>query len=148
MGDVRFKFVARKRASVQIKHQTSYIKHSSAGSLASTYRFSFRLRQPTLSAFAKSYGVTSNFKASFCLEIFHFPLLPRNLSGQLIGKVKDQAERVISTPELNMLPCLHPEPINVVVYHDPSGSTHLGIGLGLNCFQSLSLPNIATQHCS
>jgi hypothetical protein len=81
-------------------------------------------------------------------EIFHFPLLPRNLSGQLIGKVKDQAERVISTPELNMLPCLHPEPINVVVYHDPSGRSHLGIGLALRCFQRLSLPNIATQHCS
>src|SRR6267143_4240987 len=67
---------------------------------------------------------------------------------QRIGKVKDQAERVISTPELNMLPCLHPEPINVVVYHDPSGRSHLGIGLALRCFQHLSFPNIATQHCS
>src|SRR5207302_7327129 len=67
---------------------------------------------------------------------------------QRIGKVKDQAERVISTPELNMLPCLHPEPINVVVYHDPSGRSHLGIGLALRCFQRLSFPNIATQHCS
>src|SRR4051812_5495119 len=38
-----------------------------------------------------------------------------------------------------MLPCLHPEPINVVVYHDPSGRTHLGIGLALRCFQRLSL---------
>ena len=63
-------------------------------------------------------------------------------------KVKDQAERVISTPELNTLLCLHPEPINVVVYHDPSGRTHLGIGLALRCFQRLSFPNIATQHCS
>ena len=88
-----------------------------------------------------------NFRASFCFEIFRFPLLPRNLSGQLIGKVKDQAERVISTPELNMLPCLHPEPINVVVYHDPSGRSHLGIGLALRCFQRLSFPDIAAQHC-
>jgi len=47
-----------------------------------------------------------------------------------------------------MLPCLHPEPINVVVYHDPSGRTHLGTGLALRCFQRLSFPNIATQHCS
>ena len=62
-------------------------------------------------------------------------------------KVKDQAERVISTPELNTLLCLHPEPINVVVYHDPSGRSHLGIGLALRCFQRLSFPNIATQHC-
>jgi hypothetical protein len=36
-------------------------------------------------------------------------------------------ERVISTPELNTLLCLYPEPINVVVYHDPSGRSHLGI---------------------
>src|SRR5438552_3988383 len=88
-----------------------------------------------------------HFKASSCFEIFHFPLLPRKRSGQLIGKVKDQAERVISTPELNTLLCLHPEPINVVVYHDPSGRTQLGIGLALRCFQRLSFPNIATQHC-
>jgi hypothetical protein len=64
-----------------------------------------------------------------------------------MGKVKDQAERVISTPELNTLLRLHPEPIDVVVYHDPSGRTHLGIGLALRCFQRLSFPNIATQHC-
>jgi len=43
--------------------------------------------------------------------------------------------------------CLHPEPINVVVYHDPSGRSHLGIGLALRCFQRLSFPNIATQRC-
>ena len=80
-------------------------------------------------------------------EIFHFPLLLRKCSEQRIGKVKDQAERVISTPELNTLLCLHPEPINVVVYHDPSGRSHLGIGLALRCFQRLSFPNIATQRC-
>src|SRR5919106_843388 len=87
------------------------------------------------------------FKASFCFEIFRFPLLLRTCSEQRIGKVKDQAERVISTPELNTLLCLHPEPINVVVYHDPSGRSHLGIGLALRCFQRLSFPNIATQRC-
>src|SRR5262249_55466498 len=86
--------------------------------------------------------------SSFVLfKIFHFPLLPRKRSEQRIGKVKDQAERVISTPELNTLLCLHPEPINVVVYHDPSGRSHLGIGLALRCFQRLSFPNIATQRC-
>jgi len=35
----------------------------------------------------------------------------------------------------------------VVVYHDPSGRTHLGKGLALRCFQRLSCPNIATQQC-
>ena len=91
------------------------------------------------------------FKASFCFGSFVSSVdwdrgqRPR---PQRNRKVKDQAERVISTPELNMLPCLHPEPINVVVCHDPSGRSHLGIGLALRCFQRLSFPNIATQHCS
>ena len=87
-------------------------------------------------------------KASFCFEIFCLLCLPfRKSAERLNRKVKDQAERVISTPELNTLLCLHPEPINVVVYHDPSGRSHLGIGLTLRCFQRLSFPNIATQHC-
>ena len=87
-------------------------------------------------------------KASFCFEIFCLLCLPfRKSAERLNRKVKDQAERVISTPELNTLLCLHPEPINVVVYHDPSGRSHLGIGLALRCFQRLSFPNIATQRC-
>src|SRR4051794_14207599 len=60
---------------------------------------------------------------------------------------EDQAERVISATELNMLPCVYPWSINVVVYHDPSGRIHLGRSLALRCFQRLSLPNIATQRC-
>jgi hypothetical protein len=42
------------------------------------------------------------------------------------NRTKDQAEREISATELNMLPCLYPWSINVVVYHDPSGKSHLG----------------------
>lgn len=81
-------------------------------------------------------------------EIFHLSCLPFRENAERVNrKVKDQAERVISTPELNILLCLHPEPINVVVYHDPSGRSHLGIGLALRCFQRLSFPNIATQRC-
>src|SRR5580765_3656173 len=87
-------------------------------------------------------------RASFCFEIFPLLCLPlRKRAERLNRKVKDQAERVISTPELNTLLCLYPEPINVVVYHDPSGRSHLGIGLALRCFQRLSFPNIATQRC-
>ena len=87
-------------------------------------------------------------RASFCFEIFPLLCLPLRKSAERLNrKVKDQAERVISTPELNTLLCLHPEPINVVVYHDPSGRSHLGIGLALRCFQRLSFPNIATQRC-
>jgi len=34
-----------------------------------------------------------------------------------------QASRSISTGKLNMSPCLHFQPINVVVFHGPSGGT-------------------------
>ena len=86
--------------------------------------------------------------SEFCFEIFPLLCLPLRKSAERLNrKVKDQAERVISTPELNTLLCLYPEPINVVVYHDPSGRSHLGIGLALRCFQRLSFPNIATQRC-
>jgi len=54
---------------------------------------------------------------------------------------------VISTTELHALLRLHPWPIDVVVYHDPSGRTHLGRGLALRCFQRLSCPDIATRRC-
>jgi hypothetical protein len=54
----------------------------------------------------------------------------------------------ISSPELNTLLRLHPNPINVVVFHGSSGRAHLGIGLALRCFQRLSFPNIAARRCS
>jgi hypothetical protein len=59
-----------------------------------------------------------------------------------------QDKRMISTTELNALLRLHPWPINVVVFHDPSGKAYLGMGLALRCFQRLSLPHIAAQRCS
>ena len=106
-------------------------------SLASTYRSSFRLRTADATTSPEFY--MRSFVLSVCRSAY---------AERVNRKVKDQAERVISTPELNTLLCLHPEPINVVVYHDPSGRTHLGTGLALRCFQRLSFPNIATQHCS
>ena len=114
----------------------SQIKEPS-DSLTSTYRFSkFRLRTADATTSEPS------------LRSFRLLCLPLRKSAERLNrKVKDQAERVISTPELNTLLCLHPEPINVVVYHDPSGRSHLGIGLALRCFQRLSFPNIATQRC-
>ena len=53
--------------------------------------------------------------------------------------------RVISTAQLNMLPCVHLPPINVVIFYDPQGKIHLMVGFALRCFQRLSLPGIATQ---
>ena len=34
----------------------------------------------------------------------------------------NQANRVISTGKLHMLPCFHTQPINVVVFNDPTGN--------------------------
>jgi hypothetical protein len=61
---------------------------------------------------------------------------------------RNQAERMISIGELNVLLHLHPQPINVVVFHDPSGKINLGSGLALRCFQRLSVPHLATLRCS
>jgi len=35
----------------------------------------------------------------------------------------------------------------VVVYHGPSGRTHLEVGFSLICFQRLSFPDLATERC-
>ena len=68
------------------------------------------------------------------------------------GKFSDQAARLISTGQLNVLPRLHTRPINEVVFLEPSGSLrsgrpHLGKGLALRCFQRLSFPHTATRRC-
>ena len=59
-----------------------------------------------------------------------------------------QDKRMISIAQLNALLHLHRRPINVVVFHDPSGKINLGMSLALRCFQRLSLPHIAAQRCS
>src|SRR6202049_2297107 len=59
----------------------------------------------------------------------------------------DQAIRAISTGMLNASPRFHTRPINVVVYHGSQGRTRFEVGFPLRCFQWLSRPYIATQHC-
>src|ERR1700691_589181 len=59
----------------------------------------------------------------------------------------DQAIRAISTGKLNALPRLYTRPINVVVYHGSQGRTRFEVGFPLRCFQRLSRPYIAMQHC-
>jgi len=54
---------------------------------------------------------------------------------------------MISTGELHTLLHFDPQPINVVVFHDPSGKIYLRSGLALRCFQRLSVPHLATQQC-
>ena len=58
-----------------------------------------------------------------------------------------KAERTISTRQLHTLLCLHPAPINQVVFLGPSGRAHLEGGFPLRCFQRLSRPHVATQQC-
>ena len=68
-------------------------------------------------------------------------------------RMAGQACRAISTARLHVSPRFHLPPINVLVSHGPSrtpkgpGSTHLGGGFPLRCFQRLSLPDVATRRC-
>ena len=62
--------------------------------------------------------------------------------------VVKKSYRAISTARLNMLPCLHLQPINVVVYDDPQGKSNLVVGFALRCFQRLSRPDADTRRCS
>ena len=55
--------------------------------------------------------------------------------------------RRISTPRLNALLHVHLEPINVVIFHGSQTIPHLEDGFTLRCFQSLSVPDIATRQC-
>ena len=59
----------------------------------------------------------------------------------------DQADRAISTGQLNALPRLHSRPIDVVVFHGPQGRPRFEVGFPLRCLQRLSRPYIAMLHC-
>ena len=60
--------------------------------------------------------------------------------------------RSISIGQLNTLPCLHLQPINLVIfkgsYSIKDGKSYLEGGFTLRCLQRLSVPYIATQLCS
>src|SRR5215208_6500538 len=64
-----------------------------------------------------------------------------------IDHKNDQANRAISTSQLNASPRLHTWPINVVVFHGSQGRTRFKGGFPLRCLQRLSRPYIATLHC-
>src|SRR6201997_4811141 len=59
----------------------------------------------------------------------------------------NQADRTISTGKLHALPHFHTRPINVVVFHGSQGNARFEVGFPLRCFQRLSRPYIAMQHC-
>ena len=56
----------------------------------------------------------------------------------------NQANRAISTGQLNALLRLHLRPIDVMVYHGSQGRPCFEGGFPLRCFQRLSLPDVAT----
>ena len=64
-----------------------------------------------------------------------------------IDHKSDQADRAISTSQLNASPRLHLWPIDVVVFHGSQGRTRFKGGFPLRCLQRLSRPYIATLHC-
>ena len=82
---------------------------------------------------------------------------PFGVHGSVFGSVEpmfcpavtgsNQAYRAISTGQLNALLRLHLRPIDVVVFHGPQGRPCFEGGFPLRCFQRLSCPFIATQHC-
>ena len=71
----------------------------------------------------------------------HMPAVLKTRMGVEIKKW------IISTPRLKPLRALHLEPINVVVFHDPT-IPNLRVSFALRCFQRLSRPNIATRRFS
>jgi hypothetical protein len=90
--------------------------------------------------------MVKNVEAVSCVDGLN--VFDNSIRKQLIRRRKyGQAERPISTGQLNTLLCVHLPPINLVVYEGPSGRPHLGGGFPLRCFQRLSLPHMATERC-
>ena len=73
-------------------------------------------------------------------------MLLEEVSG-LSSSGSNQANRAISTGQLNALLRLHLRPIDVVVFHGSQGIPGFEGGFTLRCLQRLSCPFIATQHC-
>jgi hypothetical protein len=99
-------------------------------------------------------------RSSILIRIFirfdGLPGHPRSSRGRAPGndnEVMDtenesnQADRTISTGKLHALPHFHTRPINVVVFHGSQGNARFEVGFPLRCFQRLSRPYIAMQHC-
>ena len=77
-----------------------------------------------------------------------FALLPGNDKETMdTENESNQANRTISTGKLHALPHFHTRPINVVVFHGSQGNSRFEVGFPLRCFQRLSRPYIAMQHC-
>ena len=69
------------------------------------------------------------------------------MAGCLPSTGSNQANRAISTGQLNALLHLHLRPIDVVVFHGSQGIPCFEGGFTLRCLQRLSCPFMATLHC-
>src|SRR5690554_2717191 len=75
-------------------------------------------------------------------------LLSKDAFGRsLSSSGSNQANRAISTGQLNALLHLHLRPIDVVVFHGSQGRPCFEGGFTLRCLQRLSCPFIATLLC-
>jgi hypothetical protein len=88
-----------------------------------------------------------NFKKQ--ANLFYLSSVIRLPSSDLMDTENEsnQANRTISTGKLHALLHFHTRPINVVVYHGSQGNSGFEVGFPLRCFQRLSRPYIAMQHC-
>ena len=84
----------------------------------------------------------SLFAIRACHCDHHGPCGPMDTENE-----SNQADRTISTGKLHALLHFHTRPINVVVYHGSQGNARFEVGFPLRCFQRLSRPYIAMQHC-
>jgi hypothetical protein len=82
----------------------------------------------------------------FCPSFVYVLLTIRTARLCLAVSGSNQANRAISTSQLNALLHLHLWPIDVVVFHGSQGRPCFEGGFPLRCLQRLSCPNIATQH--
>ena len=120
-----------------------------AGSLTSAYRKFLGNFEPILAEISVLPGTCGRLDFLDCLIVSLKCLgsVPCGPFLRIKRREEDQAGRVISTTKLHALLRFYLWPINVVVCHDSSGKVNLGRGLALRCFQRLSCPNVAAQHC-
>jgi hypothetical protein len=70
-----------------------------------------------------------------------------NILRTCVTEIKVVKRSSVSTGQLRLLPTLHSQPINLVVFQGTQSKSDLGTGFALRCFQRLSEPFIATLRC-
>jgi hypothetical protein len=106
----------------------------------------FPLQRALTAAGSSSRGVRSDFNPGGIHTAIRSP--PAWVWGGRIGVVKRSA---VGTGPLRRSPALHSQPIDLVVFQEPSHCScwkpRLGGGFALRCLQRLSGPDLATRRC-